>query len=328
MAKVKLNKMFVTSVTGTAGTASWKTGASNYALVKQAGGQVKRRRTLRIHRRNPLLVLPATMYADCDAWKLADATYTAMPELYKREWRFNNHKPGTSGYDVYMRSAIPHLLRGYPAPDHPPASCGWRLQKLQRPLTYFVTGQEAGCTALPPPSCITHGLHFAGMAWRKVTMPQYPAWGTFYCCRLLIGFDTGNPRIGKEYFCGITAMEDPRKPENRWISDLLYPEEHLPQFFSTVRPWYIRLEVYPWKTYMSEEKGTVPPYLIYVVERGLEEPDLTKQVVVEFLNPAENFVHWKRWWPSRKRDSIPEDLSYLTDWPDEPPLHYWPKEYR
>ena len=317
MAKVKLSKMFVTSVTGKTGTTSWKTGASDYTLVKQSAGAKPYNRQLRTHRVNPLLVLPATLYADCDAWKVADKTYGTLPEINKMEWRYCCVRGNFSPYDMYMKSAIPHLLRGYPAPDFPHENMGKRLQKLRRPLTYFVTGKEEGCTALPPPSCITHGLHYCGIAWRRVNIPSYPAWGIKWCVRLEIGFNDGAPRWNDDYLVSITAMEDPKKLEGRWMSDLYDPEEHKPQFFSETRPTYIRAEIYPALKHEDQDHVYVPL-----------RPDVSKMVVVELLNPAEAFVHWKRWWPTQKKDSIPENLSYLTDWPDEPPLHYWPKEYR
>jgi len=325
MAKVKLSAMFVTSVQGHADNTSWKTHDREHVLVKQKQVPGRFKKPFRSHRLNPELISPPTLYADCDAWKAADLAYTSLPPEIKGIWRASIQRPGFSTYDVYMKQAIPNLLRGYPAPDLPPGTTGWRLKKLSFSELYIHGHEQPGCTALPPVSCQTQGLHFLGVDWRRVTISapgaMEPAWGV----RLLWGFNDGHPERPDAFNYVLEVMSGTAPDDQHYYFSMVASGEALPTVFVPFRPAYISFSCYPVQRF---EPGDHVKEKWIETENGLilwPLPDESRLVTVKFLNNEENFVHWPRWWPSRKRSAIPLTLPLLHVFSDDEILHWWPK---
>jgi hypothetical protein len=347
MAKVKLSAMLVTGVEGPLGNTSWKTGDREQVIVKQKQTPGRFKKPFRTHRINPMLISPPTLYADCDAWKTADAAYTQLPSDVRAVWRASIGRPGFSTYDVYMKQAIPHLLRGYPASDLPQmpvvaedkwaniyghgpedpmrGTTGWPLKRLVSVDSYVHGRGAPGCTALPPPSCQTQGLHFLAVDWRRATISapgaMNPAWGV----RLLWGFNDGHPKDPDRFLYSLDVMSGTASDDQHYNFVLQGSGEALPTFFVPFRPTYISFECYP----CVRTADTDEVYLQFVETQNgnfwLPQPDNSRLITVKYLNDEENFIHWPRWWPSRKISAVPLNLPLLHVWSDDPPVHWWPR---
>ena len=314
MAKLKLSGMLVTRLDGRAGGLSWRPGEDTTGIVAKIPSPKTKGRAFRSHRLNPEFVTPDTLYADCDAWTAADAAYTALPPAAKAAWRDSIGRPGLSSYDVYMKSAIPHLLRGYPAPDYPHCTTGWPLDRLEFPDEFIHGRTQPRCTAIPPKSCQTEGLHFIGITWRRFTYLPDPDFYLHYEVRCQLGFNTGHAISPEAGYCQLDATASTDPTAEHWTTGSHpLPTTGIASYMPT-RPAFAYVWVWPALRTLGPEPH--PP---------LEEKDWDHLLKVYNLNGKELFTHWPRWWPSRKADSIPKDLSWITDWQDTPTHHYWPR---
>jgi hypothetical protein len=314
MAKITPNRMFIDSMSGPDGELYFAGHGDGTTLAKHRPTRRFRQRTLRQRKSNPFLLLPNNLYADCDAWSVADATYTDMSDDEKQAWRFSIGRPGNTAYDVYMRQAIPHLLRGYPAPDLPDGTTGWPVKRLFFPEQYVHGRSQPGCTAIPPASCLTQGLHYAAVAWRKWTWLPDPEVPVHWEIRYLLGFHDGHPKHGDYCHFGFTAFLNPVNGEDAWHSDLWASHEGALTLWCPFNPHFLRIEVYP--DARDDIKDDILP---------IRSPDYSRGVIVQFIDQEEAFVHWPRAWPSRKADAIPADTSLLTVWEDSEFVHYGQK---
>lgn len=337
MAKLRSNKMLIRTISGPSGELNFGGGPDDTMLstwgpdlepgfVKRKPNTVPRRREYRRRHKNPLLLRPPTLYADCDAWTVADQTYTNLGYEERMAWRVSVGRPGFSPYDAYMKSAMPHLLRGYPAPDRPHKTTGWALDRLEFPDDFIHGRVQEECTALPPISCQTSGLHFAAVDWRRVTIFQEGRPEEEYGVRVYMGFSDGHPKEPTAAMTWMQVWVNLGSDPSQYPSPLVWYESQGETFYVPAKPLAISLHVCPCRRVdVTDEvyEETIP------VEGGtqtLRFPDYSREVVVEYLDRRENFVHWPRWWPSKKADAVPENLGYLNRWEDDEYQHWWPKE--
>jgi hypothetical protein len=348
MAKVHLTPMFVTEIEGPQGRIQWQKGQPGISIVKQKQNVGRFAKEFRSRKLNPLLTTPNTLYADCDAWKAADTGYTNLNERWKAIWRRAIKVPGFSTYDAYMKQAIPHLLRGYPAPDGPDRTQGFPLKRLIYTKQYFheqtiITFRQlwdqlghpvmlpwlelqgwgeppfiydrpyASVTA--PVSCHTGGVHFVGVDWRRaVRTPPFP-WTPTYCLRMIIGFDDGGPHAPTNHWHYGTAYGRYNGFNVAMTWPLQMSGDETWEFDLYFKPTNVRVTILP-------DYRDSPDYK----PRRPREPFTGAGTEVSLLDNKLNFTHWPRWWPSKKADATPRDLSWLKNWNDTYTTHYFPKE--
>lgn len=257
---------------------------------------------------NPLLISPPTFHADCDAWKVCDAAYTRLPPSRKAEWRDAINRSGVSAYDAYMHHAIPHVLRGYPAPDWPTPAPGFTLHRLHWPADYMRELKEADCSAVPPPSCKTEGVHWVSVRLaRCIWTPPDPLLPP-YAARVGVAGTFGPVPDPTAYWCEIFIHGPPPNfavlAWNPWMPTT---EESLLFMGMYERPYYATITACPIKR--NADFSPVEP----------QGPDHARDIIVRYLNPKYDFYHWPRAWPTRRRDAPGRPTGWDT-WHDDPPF--------
>ena len=310
MAKIVFDNVWIAAVKGPLGNLRWRSKSDAEGEVKAEGKGPRKPSEVLVDPRQPFLVSPATYKCECKAWKVADATYTKIREAVHLQWRAAIVRPGRSSYDGYMKQAIPHLLRGYPAPDLPIQNTGWSLQRLKTPHVYLAGGVEPGATAIPPDQCQTNGLHWLRVDYAMHFHRAVSATVQKWCCRVAWDAYTGahpRPRLGYISF-GVFRTRD--------LSDLVgYANVGLVESVTTCKMdfddqgHWVYLGWWPVK---RNEDGTPVGNLM---------PALNQATIVYWLCPAYTFKHWPRYWPSRKPDFHPPPAPYPS-WP-APTFYDW-----
>jgi hypothetical protein len=313
MAKVILNPMFVTSCVGPNGVVTWRTPNSGVAIVKQKQAPGRFKRAYRSFVGNPYATTPNTLYADGEAWKAADLHYTSMNAAQRFLWRQATKRAGYSTYDMYMKQAIPHLLRGYPAPNAPSGTVGWPLKRLTFPADWLQFGVNTNKEALPPLSCQTRGLHYASVAFRKVEQTEIPEYNPMYETRGIVGYDNGFPAGWGGVLFFVTLM----MKQGTWYPYMTMGfDETVMREWSWLTVWppvYVKLEFLPYQIVQGPGGPSYVPY-----------GPLPLLFPVCWLNQNRDFVHWPRAFPSKKEDAVPQDRSWLTTWTNTPSRTYLP----
>lgn len=311
MAKIVLDNPWLATITGPAGNLRWRSKANAEAEVKAEGGHKSKTSETVVDPKQPLLVSPPTWKCECKAWKVADAWYTANMERIRPYYRIGVRRAGRSAYDGYMKQAIPHLLRGYPAPDLPIQTLGWSLRRLRTPHLYLAGEPDPDATCLPPYQCQTNGLHFMRCQFFFYHVFRFGYWFKFWGLRLAWDSYTGDheePRIG-----------------NLQVS---YYKDHTDDSLLVTRNWgWIRS---PGLEYEAHEVGGhwigvlwTPPKrepsgsLVWPLVK-----DETQSTMVKWLCPRYRFYHWPRFWPSKKKDFSPIPSPYPS-WPPATPYDYF-----
>jgi hypothetical protein len=201
-----------------------------------------------------------------------------------------------------MKSAIPHLLRGYPAPNEPTGTVGWRIKRLEGLPRWQPYQDWEEKKALPPLSCLTMGLHYAAIRWRPVQEgDNAPEWATWRV-RLMAKTLSGYPEDPGDGICYVAVYR--RLQGELWCMGTIdWPlRDGQNQFFTDQEPFCVALGIQP-------TTGELNPRM------NVEEAWIHNIGVgpVQYLNQAKDFKHWPRRFPSRKADAIPADLTWLTD---------------
>jgi hypothetical protein len=159
-------------------------------------------------------------------------------------------------------------------------------------------------------------LHYLAYSWRKVTVPLDPWYGVKYAIRLSIGYNTGHPKWPEVFYFDITAYDSLEPDGLSWCTEN-YPWLYKSLiFYSDCKPNFLKVRFYPPKTTPDGQ---------HLLDPG--EGTYENSVEVYYLNVHEPFIHWPRFWPSKKCSGIPLDRPLLEVWSDDNVHHYWPREY-
>jgi len=281
--RFSLEPCFITHVRGPGLGLRWKPIGNYQADAQSLPWKVSKERRLRHSPRPHLLIQPDNAKAECDAWTAADAHYTKHRDRLSSLYRHHYKVPRSSPYDLFMKRALPNIIRGLWAADYPYEDLPCHMWKLENLPSYFYRRLLPDSNLPIPPSCQTWGLHYA----RVHFFARYP-------------HPLTNNRWTYVYYIYVEAVDLDRTPlEIFWV-------RHRPVFNldgSHYGPWtdwiectayHVGLRVFPERTLAVQLDYAPPRHNDMGGPAYWSEPDLDRTVQVRHLCTAEHFTHWPR----------------------------------
>lgn len=263
-------------------------------------------------------VMPWFKNAPCNAWTAADGFYSRHQDLMREPWRHAITLNGISPYDLWMKAALPHFLRGRDLTTKAPLRCSVHLRFLRSETDNVAAVIAGAINAAPPDYLKTNGLHFACFRAAAVRYEgpdpsgETPPPGIL---KLHLGYEsriyTETYIFDAHYVPGWEQL--PQKPQTlafvrakiygvdaprQVVAEMIWedaPTMYGHQVPSDAKPQYAVLE-------------HAPPVL--GARHGIKEtrPDLDHVTRVWWLTLSNIFASWPQWLPSKKGDTK-EDIT-------------------
>jgi len=253
------------------------------------------------------LISPDTRRADCDAWKVADHHYSInrdrLSPLYRHLWP----RPHASTYDVFMKYALPHILRGLRAPDCPRPQLGESIHKMLHYTNLQARGTDPAHYLPIIRSCQCYGLHHARVWLCQARRKDPPDSPTFYLYWYILEFADYNRTPGTTFWaCHRLQLSHKPNDVTDWFD--WWPYTNYTTYFST---WHQRI-------HGIHVLSAIPNYTDDGHEIDPPQIDPDSILGVNTLTTNETHAHWPRK-PKAKRGTTywydtSEDTRPPTPW--------------